>query len=109
MSIPYHTHKFDIEPATNEEVKEGILDNKVVAPSSLGSAAAYSMGYFATAAQGKRADEAVAKRDVGVLAYKDRVTVHDINTSGDPCENTVLSGTGWIKLSPLGIGDMSAS
>ncbi|OPB29493.1 alanine-zipper protein [Bartonella sp. WD12.1] len=109
MPIPYHTHKFEIEPATNKEVKEGILDNKVVAPSSLGSAAAYSMGYFATAAQGKKADEAVAKRDVGALAYKDTVTVNDISTSGDPSENTVLSGTGWIKLSPLGIGDMSAA
>ncbi|MEL6088853.1 hypothetical protein [Bartonella schoenbuchensis] len=109
MPIPYHTHKFEIEPATNKEVKEGVLDSKVVAPSSLGSAAAYSMGYFATAAQGKKADEAVAKRDVGTLAYKDTVTVNDINTSGDPSENTVLSGTGWIKLSPLGIGDMSVA
>ncbi|AQX30206.1 hypothetical protein [Bartonella schoenbuchensis] len=109
MPIPYHTHKFEIESATNEEVKEGILDNKVVAPSSLGSAAAYSMSDFATAAQGKKADEAVAKRDVGALAYKDTVTVNDINTSGDPSENTVLSGTGWVKLSPLGIGDMSAA
>ncbi|OPB29064.1 hypothetical protein [Bartonella sp. WD12.1] len=109
MPIPYHTHKFEIEPATNKAVKEGILDNKVVAPSSLDSAAAYFMGYFATVVQGKKADETVAKRDVRALAYKDTVTVNDISTSGDSSENTVLSGTGWVKLSPLGIGDMSAA
>ncbi|GAA5105489.1 hypothetical protein [Bartonella jaculi] len=108
MPLPYHTHIFKLEPATKEEVKEGVLDSKALAPVSVGSAAAYGVEYFATAAQGKKADDAVAKRDIGALAYKDKVTICDIEASGEPHENTILSGDGWIKISPLGIGDMSA-
>lgn len=67
MPLPYHTHIFKLEPATKEEVKEGVLESKALAPSSVGSAAAYDVGYFATAAQGKKADDAVAKRDIGTL------------------------------------------
>ncbi|EJF87317.1 hypothetical protein [Bartonella rattimassiliensis] len=109
MPLPYHTHIFKLEPATKEEVKEGVLDSKVLAPVSVGSAAAYEVEYFASAAQGKKADDAVAKRDIGALAYKDKVTVHDIEASGKAHENTILSGDGWIKISPLGIGDMKAA
>ncbi|WP_254472890.1 hypothetical protein [Bartonella sp. B1098] len=108
MPLPYHTHIFKLEPATKEEVKEGVLDSKALAPVSVGSAAAYGVEYFATAAQGKKADDAVAKRDIGALAYKDKVTICDIEASGEAHENTILSGDGWIKISPLGIGDMSA-
>ncbi|WP_276577685.1 hypothetical protein [Bartonella taylorii] len=109
MPIPYHTHKFTLEPATKEEVKEGVLDDKALAPVSVGSAAAYEVEYFATAAQGKKADDAVAKRDIGALAYKDKVTICDIEASGEARENTILSGAGWVKISPLGIGDMKAA
>ncbi|OLL54723.1 hypothetical protein KAE70_00600 [Bartonella henselae] len=108
MPLPYHTHIFKLEPATKEEVKEGVLDSKALAPISVGSAAAYEVEYFATAAQGKKADDAVAKRDIGKLAYKDKITVNDIKASGQAHENTILSGDGWIQISPLGIGDMSA-
>ncbi|WP_273759636.1 hypothetical protein [Bartonella sp. ML70XJBT.G] len=107
MPLPYHTHIFKLEPATKEEVKEGVLESKALAPSSVGSAAAYDVGYFASAAQGKKADEALAKRDSGALAYKDKITVNDIRARGEASENTILSGDGWIKISPLGIGDMS--
>ncbi|WP_330167270.1 hypothetical protein [Bartonella grahamii] len=109
MPLPYHTHKFTLEPATKEEVKEGVLDRKVLAPVSVGSAAAYEVEYFATAAQGKKADDAIAKRDIGALAYKDKVTICDIEASGEARENAILSGAGWVKISPLGIGDMKAA
>ncbi|WP_375658733.1 hypothetical protein [Bartonella sp. MR30HLJHH] len=109
MPLPYHTHIFKLEPATKKEVKEGVLDSKALAPVSVGSAAAYEVEYFATAAQGKKADDAVAKRDIGALAYKDKVTIHDIEASGEARENTILSGAGWVKISPLGIGDMKAA
>ncbi|WP_208437575.1 hypothetical protein [Bartonella taylorii] len=109
MPLPYHTHIFKLEPATKKEVKEGVLDSKALAPVSVGSAAAYEVEYFATAAQGKKADDAVAKRDIGALAYKDKVTIHDIEASGEAHENAILSGAGWVKISPLGIGDMKAA
>ncbi|WP_273758887.1 hypothetical protein [Bartonella sp. AU55XJBT] len=109
MPLPYHTHIFKLEPATKEEVKEGVLDRKALAPVSVGSAAAYEVEYFATAAQGKKADDAVAKRDIGALAYKDKVTINDIEASGEAHENAILSGAGWVKISPLGIGDMKAA
>ncbi|WP_074380632.1 hypothetical protein [Bartonella doshiae] len=109
MPLPYHTHIFKLEPATKEEVKEGVLNSKALAPVSVGSAAAYEVEYFASAAQGKKADDAVAKRDIGALAYKNKVTIHDIEASGEACENTILSGAGWVKISPLGIGDMKAA
>ncbi|EJF79426.1 hypothetical protein MCO_00992 [Bartonella sp. DB5-6] len=109
MPLPYHTHIFKLEPATKKEVKEGVLDSKALAPVSVGSAAAYEVEYFATAAQGKKADDAAAKRDIGALAYKDKVTIHDIEASGEAHENAILSGAGWVKISPLGIGDMKAA
>ncbi|WP_375682550.1 MULTISPECIES: alanine-zipper protein [unclassified Bartonella] len=109
MPLPYHTHIFKLEPATKEEVKEGVLDSKALAPVSVGSAAAYEVEYFATAAQGKKADDAIAKRDIGALAYKNKVTIHDIEASGEAHENAILSGAGWVKISPLGIGDMKAA
>ncbi|WP_208431471.1 hypothetical protein [Bartonella doshiae] len=109
MPLPYHTHIFKLEPATKEEVKEGVLNSKALAPVSVGSAAAYEVEYFASAAQGKKADDAVAKRDIGALAYKDKVTIHDIEASGEAHENAILSGAGWVKISPLGIGDMKAA
>ncbi|WP_375652911.1 MULTISPECIES: hypothetical protein [unclassified Bartonella] len=109
MPLPYHTHIFKLEPATKKEVKEGVLDSKALAPVSVGSAAAYEVEYFATAAQGKKADDAVAKRDIGALAYKDKVTINDIEASGEAHENAILSGAGWVKISPLGIGDMKAA
>ncbi|WP_375692860.1 hypothetical protein [Bartonella sp. AP213QHHD] len=109
MPLPYHTHIFKLEPATKEEVKEGVLDSKALAPVSVGSAAAYEVEYFATAAQGKKADDAIAKRDIGALAYKDKVTICDIEASGEAHENAILSGAGWVKISPLGIGDMKAA
>ncbi|ACS51287.1 hypothetical protein Bgr_10220 [Bartonella grahamii as4aup] len=109
MPLPYHTHIFKLEPATKKEVKEGVLNSKALAPVSVGSAAAYEVEYFATAAQGKKADDAVAKRDIGALAYKDKVTINDIEVSGEAHENTILSGAGWVKISPLGIGDMKAA
>ncbi|WP_455480470.1 hypothetical protein V3564_04875 [Bartonella sp. B12(2025)] len=109
MPLLHHTHKLMIEPATKEEVKEGILDDKVLAPTSVGSAAAYQVEYFASAAQGKKADEAVAKRDIGALAYKDKATIYDIEAKGDPSKNTVLSGVGWVNPSSLGVGDMNAA
>ncbi|WP_375686194.1 hypothetical protein [Bartonella sp. AP65SXKL] len=109
MPLPYHTHIFKLEPATKEEVKEGVLDSKALAPVSVGSAAAYEVEYFATAAQGKKADDAIAKRDIGALAYKNKVTICDIEASGEAHENAILSGAGWVKISPLGIGDMKAA
>ncbi|WP_407966021.1 hypothetical protein [Bartonella sp. C271] len=109
MPLPYHTHTFTLDPATKEEVKEGLSDTKALAPVSVGSAAAYSVNYFATAAQGKKADDAVAKRDIGALAYKDKATVYDIEASGYPGEETLLSGAGWVTPSSLEIGDMKAS
>ncbi|WP_375707465.1 alanine-zipper protein [Bartonella sp. AA1HLJMS] len=109
MPLPYHTHIFKLEPATKKEVKEGVLNSKALAPISVGSAAAYEVEYFATAAQGKKADDAVAKRDIGALAYKNKVTICDIEASGEAHENAILSGAGWVKISPLGIGDMKAA
>ncbi|WP_375650410.1 alanine-zipper protein [Bartonella sp. AA78NXGY] len=109
MPLPYHTHIFKLEPATKEEVKEGVLDSKALAPVSVGSAAAYEVEYFATAAQGKKADDAIAKRDIGALAYKNKVTICDIEAGGEAHENAILSGAGWVKISPLGIGDMKAA
>ncbi|UNF41122.1 hypothetical protein MNL09_02860 [Bartonella krasnovii] len=51
----------------------------------MGSAAAYEVEYFATAAQGKRL-MMLLQRDIGALAYKDKVTIHDIEASGEAHE-----------------------
>lgn len=39
MAIPYHTHDFAIPVASDAEVAAGVISDKVVVPSSLGSAA----------------------------------------------------------------------
>lgn len=59
MAVPYHTHTFEIPSATKSEVEAGIRDDVAATPSSLGSAAAKDVSYFATASQGGKADAAV--------------------------------------------------
>lgn len=64
MAVPYHTHTFEIPTATKEETAETSISNKVVVPSSLGTAAVENSSAFATAAQGALADTAVQPADL---------------------------------------------
>jgi len=59
MAVPYHTHNFTIPVASKEETAGVTIGNKVVVPSSLGTAAVRNEDYFATAEQGDLAASAV--------------------------------------------------
>lgn len=61
MAIPYHTHTFEFQTATKDDVIVGVDTAKVVVSAALGSAAANDTNDFATAAQGRLADSAVQK------------------------------------------------
>lgn len=65
MAVPYHTHTFEIPVASKTETGEVSISNKVVVPSSLGTAAVLDEGDLATATQGALADSAVQPGDLG--------------------------------------------
>lgn len=71
MAVPYHTHTFEIPVASKEETGEASISDKVLAPSSVGTSAAKDIGFFATAAQGSKADTALQPAAIGasVQAY----------------------------------------
>jgi hypothetical protein len=64
--VPYHTHTFDIPTATDAEVAAGVVADKVVTPSSLGTAAVEDATAFATAAQGALSDKALQSYDSAI-------------------------------------------
>lgn len=67
MTVPYHTHSFELPIATKQDVLAGVSTDKVVVPSNLGSAALENISAFATAEQGKKADNAIsAQRRINV-------------------------------------------
>lgn len=59
MTVPYHSHKFEIPTADKNDILAGAAHDKVVVPAVLGSAAAVDKEFFATAEQGVKADNAV--------------------------------------------------
>jgi len=58
MTIPQHSHKFEIPVASRQDIIEGTAVDKAVVPAGLGSAAAAAVKDFASAAQGVKADNA---------------------------------------------------
>jgi len=58
MTVPYHTHNFELPIAERKDILAGAARDKVAVPASLGSAAAADKSEFATAAQGAKADSA---------------------------------------------------
>lgn len=61
MSIPYHTHAFELPIATELDMQEQVSDKKIVTPSNLGTAALANREDFASAEQGKLVENAVVK------------------------------------------------
>ena len=107
MAVPYHTHTFEIPTATKQDMAARAANDKAVTPSVLGTAATADISQFATAEQGKKADSAVQPQNLKNLAYKDKITVNEINTNGAPSNTTFLSGNGWQNLT--GGGDMTVA
>lgn len=107
MAVPYHTHTFEIPTATTQDMAARAANDKAVTPSVLGTAATADVSQFATAEQGKKADSAVQPQSLNSLAYKDKITVNEINTNGAPSNTTFLSGNGWKNLT--GGGDMTVA
>lgn len=107
MAVPYHTHTFEIPTATPQDMAARAANDKAVTPSVLGTAATADISQFATAEQGKKADSAVQPQSLKNLAYKDKITVDEINTNGAPSNTTFLSGSGWQNLT--GGGDMTVA
>lgn len=107
MAVPYHTHTFEIPTATPQDMAARAANDKAVTPSVLGTAATADVSQFATAEQGKKADSAVQPNSLSSLAYKDKITVNEINTNGAPSNTTFLSGNGWQNLT--GGGDMTVA
>ncbi len=68
MAVPYHTHMFEIPQATKDDVLVGVSTDKAVVPAALGTAATKNIEYFATAAQGESADNAVQPSDLAAVA-----------------------------------------
>lgn len=107
MAVPYHTHTFEIPTATKQDMAARAATDKAVTPSVLGTAATADISQFATAEQGRKADSAVQPQSLKNLAYKDKITVNEINTNGAPSNATFLSGNGWQNLT--GGGDMTVA
>lgn len=107
MAVPHHTHTFEIPTATPQDMAARAANDKAVTPSVLGTAATADISQFATAEQGKKADSAVQPDSLSSLAYKDKITVNEINTNGAPSNTTFLSGNGWQNLT--GGGDMTVA
>lgn len=107
MAVPHHTHTFEIPTATKQDMAARAATDKAVTPSVLGTAATADVSQFATAEQGKKADSAVQPDSLSNLAYKDKITVNEINTNGAPSNTTFLSGNGWQNLT--GGGDMTVA
>lgn len=59
MAVQYHTHIFEIPVASDADVAAGVISNKVVVPSNLGTAAVEDATAFATSSQGGKADTAM--------------------------------------------------
>lgn len=57
MRRDHHTHTLEVEIAEKQDIIEGTNTSKFVVPASLGSAAAYNVNVFATAEQGRKAQE----------------------------------------------------
>lgn len=68
MAVPYHTHTFEIPVASDAEAAAGVISNKVIVPSNLGTAAIEDASAFATAAQGALADSSVQPADLATVA-----------------------------------------
>ncbi|MFQ6183661.1 glycosyl hydrolase family 28-related protein [Sinorhizobium meliloti] len=68
MAVPYHTHTFEIPVASDAEAAAGVISDKVVVPSNLGTAAVEDASAFATAAQGALADSSVQPADLATVA-----------------------------------------
>ncbi|MBI0162164.1 hypothetical protein H3V17_00660 [Bartonella sp. M0283] len=107
MAVPYHTHTFEIPTATPQDMAARASNDKAVTPSVLGTAATADRSEFATAEQGKKADNAVQPETLGTLARKNKVVLTEIETNGAPSNTTFLSGNGWQTLT--GSGDMTVA
>jgi len=59
MAVAFHTHTFEIPTASRTETEAAAISDKVLVPSSVGTAAAKDIEYFADAAQGTKADAAM--------------------------------------------------
>jgi len=59
MTVPYHSHNFEIPTASRQDIMDGTATDKAVVPACLGSAAVAAIKDFASAAQGVKADNAV--------------------------------------------------
>jgi len=71
MTVPYHTHNFEIPIAERADILAGTARDKVAVPASLGSAAAADKSEFATAEQGAKIEAAAdAARKAGEAASK---------------------------------------
>lgn len=99
MAVPYHTHTFEIPVASKTETGEVSISNKVVVPSSLGTAAILDESDLATAAQGALADTAVQPGDLGDSASLNVGTTAGTVAAGDDSrivqafEPTAFGGT----------------
>lgn len=83
MAVQYHTHTFEIPTATDAEVAAGVVSDKVVVPSNLGTASQSAIEDFATAAQGTLADSAVQPGDLGNSAGLNVGTIAGTVAAGD--------------------------
>jgi len=104
MAVPHHTHQFELPVATRADMAVGIATDKIVVPANLGSAALEDISAFATSTQGARADGAALIADLGLLAYKDTITVEDIEADGVRDGDHILYGDGQWRLPPVGGG-----
>ena len=68
MAVPYHTHTFEIPTATKDDVIAGVSTEKALTPSSVGTAASKNIEDFATAEQGKKADNSIQPDDLATVA-----------------------------------------
>jgi len=108
MVIPHHTHHFELPVASGMDMAAGIATDKIVVPANLGSACLEAASAFATAAQGIKADSAVQPSELGLLAYKNKIEVSDIDGGGGGDETRFLRGDGLWAVPPVSSGSDSS-
>lgn len=70
MAVAFHTHTFEIPTASKTETAEATISNKALVPSSVGTAAAKDVEFFADAAQGEKADLALPAKELPITATR---------------------------------------